>query len=341
MSRCLEANERIDTRMDGWCLWSVFSSVVTLLVLASACVQLFHLARRLFIHAFAPYPPFTSYGAWAVVTGCTDGIGLGYAKELARHGMNIALISRNPDKLRTVACHIEKEFGVETRAIQADFTKLDIYEGIKEKLAGLDVGILVNNVGMTTELSPFLDVPDGEKTYQDMLLVNNMSMVRMTHMVLPGMVEKRKGIVINISSIADVSPVPLLTIYSATKAFIYSFSRGLAYEYKKKGILIHHVDPWYVYTKMIHKFVRPPGLMVPTPDIFVRSDLRSITKVQDTSGYWFHNLLREVGRFGDYVAPTAATNLVGWVIKIDSERSIKKQAELEEKEADAKTSQPK
>ncbi|CAG0908460.1 unnamed protein product [Darwinula stevensoni] len=113
----------------------------------------------------------------------------------------------------------EKEFGVETRAIQADFTKLGIYEGIKEKLVGLDIGILVNNVGMATRISPFLDVPDGEKTYQDVLLVNNMSTVRMTHVVLPGMVEKRKGIIVNVSSISDISPVPLTATYSATKIF--------------------------------------------------------------------------------------------------------------------------
>ncbi|CAG0879141.1 unnamed protein product [Darwinula stevensoni] len=338
---CLEVKDFIQgyigTRMDGWCLWSVLSWIVTLSVLAWVGVQLIHLTRRLFIHAFAAYPPFTSYGAWAVVTGCTDGIGLSYAKELARHGMKIALISRNPDKLETVAWQIEKEFGVETKVIQADFTKLDIYEGIKEKLAGLDIGILVNNVGMATRISPFLDVPDGEKTYQDVLLVNNMSMVRMTHMVLPGMVEKRKGIIINVSSISDVSPVPLLTTYSATKAFIYSFSRGLAYEYKSKGILVHHVDPWYVYTKMMNKLVHRPGLMAPTPDIFVRADLRSITKVQVTSGYWLHNFMREAARFMDFIAPTAATNMVGWTIKNVLERAMQKRAKLKKQKADAKT----
>ncbi|CAG0879142.1 unnamed protein product [Darwinula stevensoni] len=335
--RCLEAKERIDTRMDGWCLWSEFSWMVTLSVLAWEGVQLFHLTRRYLIHAYAPYPPFTSYGAWAVVTGCTDGIGLSYAKELARHGMKIALISRNPDKLETVAWQIEKEFGVETRAIQADFTKLDIYEGIKEKLAGLDVGILVNNVGMATRRSPFLDVPDGGKTYQDVLLVNNMSTVRMTHVVLPGMVEKRKGIIINVSSISDISPVPLTATYSATKAFIYSLSRSLAYEYKNNGILVHQVDPWYVYTKMMYKLLLPTGLMAPTPDIFVRSDLRSITKVHVTSGYWLHDIVREVARFVDFIAPTAATNIVGWAIKKDSERVMQKRAELKQQKADAKT----
>ncbi|CAG0901499.1 unnamed protein product, partial [Darwinula stevensoni] len=138
----------------------------------------------------------------SVVTGCTDGIGLSYARELARHGMKIVLISRNPEKLQAVAEVIDKDFGVETCIIQADFTKLDIYEGMKEKLTGLDIGVLVNNVGVLTDLNPFLDVQEGEKAYQDMLFVNNLSMIRLTHMVLPGMVEKGKGIVINVSSIS-------------------------------------------------------------------------------------------------------------------------------------------
>ncbi|CAG0879139.1 unnamed protein product [Darwinula stevensoni] len=85
----------------------------------------------------------------------------------------------------------DKEFSVETCIIQADFTKLDIYEGIKEKLASLGIGVLVNNVGMAINISPFLDVPGGEMTYQDMLLVNNLSMIRMIHMVLLG--QEKKG----------------------------------------------------------------------------------------------------------------------------------------------------
>ncbi|CAG0904645.1 unnamed protein product [Darwinula stevensoni] len=192
------------------------------------------------------------FSLFSVVTGCTDGIGLSYAKELARRGMKIVLISRNPKKLEAVAVDLskifihlifaashftllfnsqielrpkllnsqsEEQFDTETLMIPADFTELDIYDGIKEKVAGRDIGVLVNNVGMASDPQPFLDVPEGEKTFQDMLLVNNMSMVRMTHMILPGMVKKGKGVVINVSSVAGISPVPFMTTYSATKVF--------------------------------------------------------------------------------------------------------------------------
>ncbi|CAG0901495.1 unnamed protein product [Darwinula stevensoni] len=185
----------------------------------------------------------------------------------------------------------KKEFDTETLMIPADFKELNIYDGIKERLAGLDIGVLVNNVGMMNDPQPFLDVPEGEKTYQDMLLVNNLSMVQMTKMILPMMVEKGKGIVMNVSSIVGVSPLPFITTYSATKAFADSFSRGLAYEYKDKGIHVHLVGPGFVYTNITDKFVDRPDFLLPTPDTFVRSDLRSIPKIQVTSGYGFHNLM--------------------------------------------------
>ncbi|CAG0880508.1 unnamed protein product [Darwinula stevensoni] len=259
----------------------------------------------------------------SVVTGCTDGIGLSYAKELARLGMKIVLISRNPKKLEVVAEDLKKKFDTETLMIPADFTKLDIYDGIKEKVKGLDIGVLVNNVGMASDLNRFLDLPDGEKTFQDMLLVNNMSMVRMTKMILPMMVEKKTGVVINVSSIFGIFPVPLVTIYAATKAFVDSFSRSLAYEYRDKGIHVHLVGPGIlgfvvlhltrraVYTNMTQKFLDRPGLTAPTPDTFARSDLRSIPKIQVTSGYWFHNLMREAIRFMNFVAPYKMTNMIG------------------------------
>ncbi|CAG0880510.1 unnamed protein product, partial [Darwinula stevensoni] len=309
-----QSDEESNTKMgEGCCLWSIASNIITYSVLAWAGVQFSHLIKRLFIHGFGSYPSFTSYGTWAVVTGCTDGIGLSYAKELARRGMKIVLISRNPKKLEAVALRpkllnsqSEEQFDTETLMIPADFTELDIYDGIKEKVAGRDIGVLVNNVGMASDPQPFLDVPEGEKTFQDMLLVNNMSMVRMTHMILPGMVKKGKGVVINVSSVAGISPVPFMTTYSATKFSRTSLNkvekfvlfitltirkdvtrtRGIEYQRSSKNL-----DSKFVYTKMADKFLDRPGLTAPTPDTFVRSDLRSIPKIQVTSGYWFHNLM--------------------------------------------------
>merc|ERR1739838_746783 len=100
------------------------------------------------------------YGQWAVVTGSTDGIGKSYAKELAKSGMNILLISRTKEKLERVAKEIGDEFSVETEIVQADFSNgLPIYENIAKHLQNKEIGILVNNVGiMLGYPQPFNDV---------------------------------------------------------------------------------------------------------------------------------------------------------------------------------------
>lgn len=101
-----------------------------------------------------------------------------------------------------------------------DFTNEDqsvIYAKLGSELANLPVGVLVNNVGMSVGAGPFLDVfPDGE-LLGDMVNCNVMSMARMTHLILPGMMRRKSGVVINIGSIASVGVTPLEAAYGATK----------------------------------------------------------------------------------------------------------------------------
>uniref|UniRef100_A0A674IPJ2 Uncharacterized protein n=1 Tax=Terrapene triunguis TaxID=2587831 RepID=A0A674IPJ2_9SAUR len=105
-------------------------------------------------------------GAVLMVTGATSGIGRAYAQELAKRGLNVVLISRSLQKLKQVAAEIEEQHGRRTRVIEADFTQgSEIYESIQTTLQGLEIGILVNNVGMFYAMGPvnFLDVPNIEK----------------------------------------------------------------------------------------------------------------------------------------------------------------------------------
>ncbi|KAF1378700.1 hypothetical protein PFLUV_G00193250 [Perca fluviatilis] len=194
-----------------------------------------------------------TYGQWAVVTGATSGIGKAYASELARRGLDVVLVSRSDDKLQMIAKEIEDQYGRKTHTIQVDFTDgQSIYPAIAEELQGLEIGILVNNVGMaySDHFAYFLEIPDVEQKITQVVNCNMLSVPQMTRLVLPGMVERGTGLIINISSEAGVRPQPLLSLYSATKIFVTYFSQCLHAEYKSKGIIVQCVAPFMVSTNM-------------------------------------------------------------------------------------------
>ena len=162
------------------------------------------------------------YGEWAVVTGCTDGIGLQYALQLAAKGFNIVLISRSEEKLRTLSREITVKFDVKTRIIVYDFTKVDGYENISKDLDNLDIGILVNNVG-TNYGGPVLQGKnDLQKTF-DIMAVNMFSCVGVSHAVIKGMCQRKRGLMIHISSISAKIHYPCANVYAATKIFMNKF----------------------------------------------------------------------------------------------------------------------
>lgn len=140
-----------------------------------------------------------------------------YAKELASRGVNVILISRNEEEMDALAREIADTFTVETVVIVADFSKgRDIYPVIERALEGKEIGILVNNV------SEFYDQPDyftnlTEDKIWEIININIGATTMMTYMVLPEMVERRKGAIVNIASLSCCHPTPLLSAYSASK----------------------------------------------------------------------------------------------------------------------------
>ncbi|KAK9516333.1 hypothetical protein VZT92_024270 [Zoarces viviparus] len=229
-------------------------------------------------------------GKWAVVTGATDGIGKSYAEELARRGFAMMLISRSQDKLEDVARSLEDQYKVETRTIAVDFGKADIYNKIEKGLTGLEVGVLVNNVGVSYNYPEYyLQIPNLDDFITNMINVNVTSVCQMTRLVLPGMTERSKGVILNISSASGMYPLPLLTVYSSTKAFVDFFSRGLQEEYRRQGIIIQSVLPFFVATKMTR--IRKPTLDKPTPERYVAAELSTVGLQGQTNGYFPHAVM--------------------------------------------------
>ncbi|XP_037322774.2 hydroxysteroid (20-beta) dehydrogenase 2 isoform X1 [Pungitius pungitius] len=232
-----------------------------------------------------------TYGQWAVVTGATSGIGKAYACELAQRGLDVILVSRCDDKLRMIAKEIEEQYGQKTRTIQVDFTdSRRIYPAIAEQLEGLEIGILVNNVGMTysDHFAYFLEIPDAEQKITHIINCNMLSVAQMTRLVLPGMVERGIGLIVNLSSEVGVRPQPLLSLYCATKSFVTFFSQCLHAEYKSKGIIVQCVAPFMVSTNMTkHMTV---NFFVKSASGFAREALNTVGQSSYTSGSLSHAL---------------------------------------------------
>lgn len=232
------------------------------------------------------------YGRWAVVTGSTDGIGKEYAKELAKRGMNVVFVSRTLDKLKKVSAEIAQEFGVETEIVQADFSDgRPIYENIAKHLQDKEIGVLVNNVGvLLPQPMPFGDASD--KDLWAHVNVNVASVPAMTKLVLPGMLRRGRGAIVNVSSLSNICPVPLIGIYAATKAFVDYFSRSLEHEYRGSGITVQTVMPGYVSTNMTSysDLVHKPGVFIPNASTFAASTAHTLGYARRTTGYWVHGI---------------------------------------------------
>ena len=257
--------------------------------------------------------------SWAIVTGATDGIGLEFARELAKKGYNLLLISRSPDKLQKVKDDLNKNLkpSREIRVLKIDFSQRDVYGAIEKEVQKLpDISVLVNNVGVsycTPEYFGDLSKTNKDPNFVDsMINVNIVSCTKMIQMVISKMEAQKRGIIINLSSLSAVYPTPLLSLYGATKIYVDFLSRGLQAEYASKGIIVQSLLPSYVATNMSK--IRKASLLVPTPSAYVKGALRTVGIEERTYGYWSHKLQGFVqdrviaGIFGSKAMTTLAFN---------------------------------
>jgi 17beta-estradiol 17-dehydrogenase / very-long-chain 3-oxoacyl-CoA reductase len=231
-------------------------------------------------------------GEWAIVTGATDGIGKAYANELAKDGLNIMLVSRSMEKLHVVADDIGSRYGVQTRIVACDFTKTDIYDNLEKEINNLStIACLVNNVGMSyPHFDAFATADFLTIEFIEQLIACNMnSMACMTRIVLPRMLKQStlSPAIINVGSFSGLIPMPFLSLYGASKAFVVHFTEVLYQELGETNIILQAVCPSLVSTKMSKV---KPRLFVPTPEAYVSSALSMIGVETITLGYLPHAL---------------------------------------------------
>jgi uncharacterized protein len=178
----------------------------------------------------------------ALVTGASSGIGLELATLLARDRLDLVLVARSRERLEAIARGLTEEFGVAVTILARDLaqpeTPADIARELEER--GLAVDILINNAGFGV-FGPFAQTPLTREL--EMIAVNVAALTQLTKLLLPGMLARRRGRILNVASTAAFQPGPLMAVYYATKAYVLSFTEALANELDGSGITVTALCP--------------------------------------------------------------------------------------------------
>jgi len=178
----------------------------------------------------------------ALITGASSGIGDELARLFARHGHPLVLSGRRTDRLQALASQLQREYGVSVTVLTKDLAVPGAADELHAELKqlGLSVDCLVNNAGFG--LYGFF----AESNLSDQLQIIQVNLTALTHLsrlVLPDMIARRRGRILNVASTAAFQPGPLMSIYYATKAFVLSFSEALADELRGTGVTVTALCP--------------------------------------------------------------------------------------------------
>ena len=184
----------------------------------------------------------------ALVTGASSGIGRAIAVELADRGTDLVMVARRRDRLEELAEGLRARHGVRVDVLVADITEPDQLALVEDRLrAGTPpVDLLVNNAGRGGH-GPFAEL---DVDYQEgQIRLNVLAPVRLTHAAVGGMIARRQGGVLNVSSIAGLQPMPNVATYAATKAYLSNFSHALHEEVRAHGVTVTNLLPGFTRTE--------------------------------------------------------------------------------------------
>ncbi|MEN9992513.1 MAG: NADP-dependent 3-hydroxy acid dehydrogenase YdfG [Actinomycetota bacterium] len=206
-------------------------------------------------------------GKTAVITGASSGIGLGYAYALAARGANLVLVARNKPQLEKLAEDIKAGFDVRIDVVALDLSKVTSGQELLDALKNLNISadVLINNAGFGTNQR--VSSEDRTKIQQEILL-NVVTLVDLTAAVLPQMLAKDFGVIVNIGSTASFQPVPGMAVYAATKAFVRSFTSALWGEVKDTNVRVLTVNPGATATEFFNiAEAKPAGKLAPVSEV--------------------------------------------------------------------------
>jgi len=173
--------------------------------------------------------------ATALITGASAGIGRELARLFAADGHELLLVARRLPELQALCAELSGRHGVQARAVACDLASKGALDELLVELRGLELDYLVNNAGFGT-VGEFAELAAEREAA--MVELNVTAVLRLTRAVLPGMVARRKGWILNVGSTAGFQPGPYMATYYASKAFVNSFSEALSYELRASGVSV-------------------------------------------------------------------------------------------------------
>jgi short-subunit dehydrogenase len=183
----------------------------------------------------------------ALVTGAPAGIGESFARKLASQGFDVILVARRRDRLEKLACSLQREHNIVAEVCVADLSKTDDVERIEKKIAEAPtLDVLVNNAGFGVA-GKFFEVPLEKEL--EMKTVHLDAPIRLTRAAVPGMMQRRRGVIIQVSSLSSFFRMPGSVMYNSTKACIREFSASLAIELCESGVKVQALCPGFTHTE--------------------------------------------------------------------------------------------
>jgi short-subunit dehydrogenase len=184
-----------------------------------------------------------------LVTGASAGIGAAFARVYAGAGYDVALTARRGERLEALADEIRLRYGVETLTIAADLADPGAADHLIEQIAahGRMVDALVNNAGYGLPNAYAATTWDDQRAFLQVLVV---AVCELTHKLLPGMIERKFGRIVNVASLAGLTPGTAgQTLYAASKAFLIRFSQSLHLETRDQGVHVSALCPGFTYSE--------------------------------------------------------------------------------------------
>ena len=213
----------------------------------------------------------------ALITGATSGIGEAFAEAFAVRGLDLVITGRRHNELAAVADRLKTEYGGQVEVILGDLSDESHLESLVRRVKAMkNLEVLVNNAGFGTS-GGFMEVD--ESTHRAMLAVHATATMRLTYAALPGMIARKAGAVINVSSIGGFFPFPGNAMYGGTKAFVRYFTESLYLDLLGTGVRVQALCPGMTRTDFHSKIGLNPGEFYRTGGVMKAMTPREVVEV--------------------------------------------------------------